>query len=153
MPLVQQQLLLMILAAFVTACSSLGGMQQQFTVCDYDRAWEAALDAAKDRAIRTEDKEAGRIVTSWEEISMPGRTYGAMKRQIADSKDRSRISLTVRRLDDVTQISFVEQRQQWAFRGGNKFMGWVPSPPSRAVMRNVRESLDAKLQERGCSLS
>ncbi len=145
--------LLTIVAAILTACASMGGMQKRFTVCGYDHAWEAALDAVKDRSINTKDKDAGLIVTGWREIAMPGRTYGALRREFADSKDRSRITLTVKRLEDVAKISFVEERQSWAFRGGSRIFGWASTDPSEEVMRDVEQRLDTKLKEQGCSLA
>lgn len=139
----------------LTACSFLSGMQQRFTVCDYDRAWESALDVVKDRSVSTQDKDAGLIVTDWLEIPMPGRTYGLFQRDMADSKDRSRITLRVKRLDDITQtqIGFIEDRQRWAFRGGSRLFGWAQIDPSEDVLRDLHNRLGTKLKERGCSLA
>ena len=144
---------LFLILLLLTACSSMSGMQQRFAVCGYDHAWEAALEAVKDRAINTKDKDAGLIVTGWLEIPMPGRTFGALQRDLPDSKDRSRITLTVKRLDDVTKISFIEERQRWAFRGGSRLFGWASTDPSEEVMRDVQSRLDSKLKEHGCSLT
>ncbi|MBK5282208.1 MAG: hypothetical protein JJE16_08985 [Nitrospiraceae bacterium] len=144
---------LFLILLLLTACSSLGGMQQRFAVCSYDHAWEASLEAVKDRAINSKDKDTGLIVTGWLEITMPGRTFGAFQRELADSKDRSRITLTVKRLDDVTKISFIEERQRWAFRGGSRLFGWASTDPSEEVMRDVQSRLDSKLKEHGCSLT
>ncbi|MEK7236505.1 MAG: hypothetical protein AAB242_07785, partial [Nitrospirota bacterium] len=141
------RLSLLIMAGFLTACASTSGLQQRFAVCSYDHAWEAALEAVKDRAINTKDKDAGLIVTGWLEIPMPGRTFGALQRDLANSKDRSRITLTVKRLDDVTKISFAEERQRWVFRGGSRLFGWASTDPSDDVMRDVQSRLDAKLKE------
>ena len=143
---------LLIMAVVLTACASMSGMQQRFAVCSYDHAWEAALEAVKDRAINTKDKDAGLIVTGWLEIPMPGRTFGALQRDLGDSKDRSRITLTVKRLDDVTKISFVEERQRWTFRGGSRGFGWASTDPSEEVRHDVQSRLDSKLKEHGCSL-
>lgn len=140
------------LSVLLTACASMNPMQERFAVCSYDHAWEAALDAAKDRAIVTKDKEAGLIVTGWMEIPMPGRTYGALQRDM-ESKDRSRITLTVKRLEDVVKVSFTEERQRWAFRGGSRLFGWAPTDPSEEVMQDVQRRLDAKLKEHECSLN
>ncbi len=137
----------------LTACASMSGMQQQFAVCSYDHAWEAALEAVKDRAIVTNDKDGGTIVTGWLEVPMPGRTFGALQRELQDSKDRSRITLIVKRLDDVTKISFAEERQRWAFRGGSRLFGWASTDPSAEVMTDVQRRLDTKLKEHGCSLN
>lgn len=144
---------LLIMAVVLTACASMSGMQQRFAVCSYDHAWEAALEAVKDRAINKKDKDAGLIVTGWLEIPMPGRTFGALQRDLGDSKDRSRITLTVKRLDDVTKISFVEERQRWTFRGGSRLFGWASTDPSEEVMHDVQDRLDSKLKEHGCSLT
>lgn len=138
--------------AVLTACASLGGMQERFAVCNYDHAWEAALDTVKDRAIVRQDKTAGEIDTAWLEIPMPGRTFGALQRDLGDSRDRSRIFLTVKRLGDVTKIGFIEERQRWAFRGGSRLFGWTDAEPSPDVMTDVQNRLNAKLKEHGCSL-
>jgi len=147
------RLSLFIMAGFLTACASMSDMQERFAVCSYDHAWEAALEAVKDRAINTKDKDGGLIVTGWLEIPMPGRTFGALQRDVADSKDRSRITLSIKRLDDVTKIGFIEERQRWAFRGGSRLFGWVSTDPSDDVMRDVQSRLDTKLKEHKCSLS
>ena len=144
---------LLIMAVVLTACASMSGMQQRFAVCSYDHAWEAALEAVKDRAINKKEKDAGLIVTGWLEIPMPGRTFGAFQRDVVNSIDRSRITLTVKRLDDVTKISFVEERQRWTFRGGSRGFGWASTDPSEEVMHDVQDRLDSKLKEHGCSLT
>ncbi len=151
--MMQRLFALLLLPTLLTACASMSGMQQRFAVCSYDHAWEAALEAVKDRAIVTKDKEAGMIVTGWLEIPMPGRTFGALQREVGDSKDRSRMTLIVKRLDDVTKISFVEERQRWAFRGGSRLFGWASTDPSAEVMTDVQSRLDTKLKEHGCSLN
>lgn len=144
---------IILLASLLAACASISGMEQRFAVCSYDHAWEAALQAVKDRSVETKDKDAGLIVTGWLEIPMPGRTFGALQRELADSKDRSRITLAVKRLDDVTKISFIEERQRWVFRGGSRMFGWASTDPSEEVMHDVQRRLDSKLKEHGCSLT
>jgi len=144
---------IILLTGLLTACASTGGMEQRFAVCSYDHAWEAALGAVRDRAITRNDKDGGIIETAWLEIPVPGRTFGALQRDLGDSKDRSRITLTVTRLDDVTKISFVEMRQRWVFRGGSRLFGWASTDPSEDVMHDVQSRLDAKLKEHGCSLT
>jgi len=145
------RLLIILFTGLLTACASTSGMEERFAVCSYDHAWEAAMAAVKDRAVQTKDKDAGLIVTDWLEIPMPGRTFGVLQRELADSKDRSRITLVVKRLDDVTRISFIEERQQWVFRGGSRMFGWASTDPSEEVMYEIQNRLDKKLKERGCS--
>lgn len=137
----------------LTACSSLGGVTERYAVCSYEHAWEAALESVKDRPITVKDKDSGRIETGWLEIPMPGRTFGALQRELADSKDRSRIVMSVKRLNDVVKVGFSEERQRWAFRGGSRLFGWADTEPSEKVLEDVHDRLDRKLKERGCSLS
>ncbi|MDH5667166.1 MAG: hypothetical protein OEY86_04055 [Nitrospira sp.] len=137
-----------------TACTALSGMQQRLTVCNYDRTWDAALDAVKDRPSRKIDKDDGLIATDWLEVPMPGRAYGIFRRDMADnSKDRSRVTLHVKRLNGTTQIGFIEERQSWVFRGGSRLFGWAPTDPSAETMHDLENRLDLKLQEHGCSLT
>lgn len=143
----------LLLIGSLGGCALMSGMQQRYAVCSYDHAWDAAVDAVKDRSIDTKDKDTGLIVTHWLEIPMPGRTYGAFRRDVADSRDRSRLTLEVKRLDEITRISFLEERQSWAFRGGARLFGWVRTDPSEAVLRDVQNRIDAKLNEHGCTVS
>ncbi len=137
----------------LAGCALMGGMHERFSTCTYEHAWEAALEAVKDRSTDTRDKEAGLIVTHWLEIPMPGRKYGIFRRDVVDSKDRSRLTLQVKQADNATKISFIEERQSWGFRGGSRLFGWIPTEPSEEVMRDVQERLDAKLQEQGCAVT
>ena len=146
------RLLPILLIGSVGGCALMtSGMQQRATTCSYDQAWDAAIDAVKDRSADTTDKEAGVIVTHWLEIPMPGRKYGAFRREIPDSKDRSRLTLRVKRVDDKTRVFFLEERQSWVMRGGSRLFGWAPTDPTVEVMRDIQDRLDAKLQEQGCS--
>jgi len=144
---------LFIACALLCSCASLSGVQERYAVCLYDHAWDAALDAVKDRSLTLKDKSRGLIETAWLEIPMPGRTFGAIQREVADSKDRSRLILTIKRLDDVTKVTYIEERQSWAFRGGSRLFGWAETDPSEEVMQDVQRRLDRKLKERGCSLT
>lgn len=144
---------LFLIPLFLMSCASTSGVQQRFAVCNYDHAWEAALEAVKDRPVTTKNKDTGLIETDWLEIPMPGRAFGILQRDMSDGKDRSRITLTVKRLDDVTKISFLEVRQQWVFRGGSRLFGWASTDPSQDVMHDIQRRLDSKLKEHGCSLT
>jgi len=154
MHLLQSVLSVTIVAVSITACSALSGMQKRLAVCDYDQTWETALETVKDRSISNMDKDAGLIVTDWLEIPIQGRAYGIFQRDMAEnSKDRSRVTLRIKRLDNTTQIGFIEERQSWVFRGGSRLFGWAPTDPSAETMRDLENRMDLKLQERGCSLT
>lgn len=142
---------LYILALFsIAACASLAGVQERYVVCSYDDAWQAAVDSVRDRSISVQDKEKGVIQTTWLEVPMPGRTFGAFQRNMKDSKDRSRVKMTVTRMNDVTQVSFNEERERWGFRGGSRLFGWSPTEPSEEVVNAIQSKLDKKLKEQGC---
>lgn len=120
-------------------------------MCPYDHAWDAALDAVRDRSVIVKDKDRGLIETTWLEIPMSGRTFGVLQREVPDSKDRSRLILTIKRLDDVTKVTYIEERQRWTFRGGSRLFGWAAADPSEEVMHDIQRRLDSKLKEHGCS--
>lgn len=146
------RILPLLLIGSVGGCALMtSGMQQRSTTCSYEQAWDAAIDVVKDRSVDTTDKDAGVIVTHWLEIPMPGRKYGAFRREIPDSKDRSRLTLRVKRADNATTVFFIEERQSWVMRGGSRLFGWAPTDPSLEVMRDIQNRLDAKFQEQGCS--
>ena len=142
---------LFLIILLLPACASTSGMQQRFAVCNYDHAWEAALAAVKDRHVTTKNIDTGLIETAWLEVPMPGRTFGALQRDLSDSKDRSRITITVKQLNDVTKIGFIETRERWVFRGGSRLFGWASTDPSEEVMYDIQRRLDGKLKEHGCS--
>jgi hypothetical protein len=141
------------LLLLISGCASLAGVQERYTVCSYDHVWDAAVESVKDRSIKVQEKEKGIIETTWLEIPMPGRTFGAFRRDMAESKDRSRILMRVTRINDVTNVNFSEERQRWAFRGGSRMFGWADADPSKEVLDDVDHRLDAKLKERGCTLA
>ncbi len=84
---------------------------------------------------------------------MPGRTYGALQREIVDSRDRSRLIVTLKRVKDVTKVSLAEERQRYGWRGGSRMFGWIPTDPSDEMIRSVLMKLEVKLKEHGCSLT
>lgn len=150
---------LLVSCAILSSCASLSGVQEHYAVCAYDHAWDAALDAVKSRSIIVKDKHRGLIETAWVETPMPGRTFGVLQRDVADSKDRSRLILTVKRIEvepateDVIRVTYVEERQSWVFRGGSRLFGWAETDPSEEVRRDVQNRLNVKMKERGCSLT
>ncbi|MBK9308570.1 MAG: hypothetical protein IPM58_16145 [Nitrospira sp.] len=137
----------------LAGCASMSGMQERLAACTYEHAWEAAVEAVRDRSIDTTNKATGLLVTHWLEIPMPGRQYGIFRRDVADSRDRSRLTLRVRQVDSTSTISFIEERQSWGFRGGSRLFGWIPTEPSEEVMRDVQKRIDTKLQEQGCAVT
>ncbi len=141
------------LSILTAGCASWSGVQERYLVCAYDEVWDAALASVKDRAVVVQDKPQGVIQTAWVEIAMPGRSYGAFQRDVQNSRDRSRLLINLSRVKEVTKVSFVEEREAWAWRGGSRMFGWVPTEPDPQVMQAVQERMDRSLKEHGCSLS
>ena len=150
---------LLVAYALLCSCTAMSGVQTRDAVCPHDFVWEAALDAVNNRSVIVKDKSRGLIETAWLEIPMPGRTIGASQEELQDSKDRSRLILTVKRIDvayvayDVTRVIYVEKRQRWAFQPGSRLFDWAETVPSEDVLRDVRNRLDAALTKHGCSLT
>lgn len=136
----------------IAGCVSLAGMQERYVVCSYDVLWDATLETLNDRPITVKDKTKGIIETNWVEVPV-SRAYGLFQRELANARDRTKVVATVKRMDDVTKVSFAETRQRWRFRGGSRLFGWDSAEPSEEDMARVMNSLTAKLKERGCSLT
>jgi hypothetical protein len=144
---------LTILTALAAGCASAPGLEQRYAVCSYDTLWDATVETLKDRPVKVKDKEKGLIETGWMEVPVSGRLYGAFRREMKDAKDRTRLVVTVKRLDDVTKVSLAETRETWAFRGGSRLFGWQSAEPSEEEMAAIMRRLSARLKERGCSLT
>jgi hypothetical protein len=121
-------------------------------VCSYDVLWDATVEALKDRPVALKDKTTGVIETGWTEVPV-ARAYGAFRRELADAKDRTKVVATVKRIDDVTKVSFAETRERWRFRGGSRLFGWDKAEPSEEDMARLMQLLTTKLKERGCTLT
>jgi len=138
----------------------LSGVHTRDALCSLDNVWEATLDAVKNRSVTVKDKDRRRIETAWLEILMPGQTVGASQQEeLQDNKDRSRLILTVNRLDvehviqDIIRVFYVEERQRWGFQPGSGLFDWADTIPSEDMWRDLRSRLDAALKEHGCSLT
>ena len=150
---------LLVVSVLLCSCTSVSGVHTRDALCSLDNAWEAALDAMKNRSVTVKDKDRRRIETAWLEIPMPGRTSGASQEEVQDSKDRSRLILTLNRLDvehviqDIIRVFYVEERQRWAFQPDSRLFGWTKTVPSEDMWRDVRGRLDAALKAHGCPIT
>lgn len=133
-------------------CASLSGTQERYLVCPYDTVWETALETMNDRPIAVRDKTKGLIETDWTEMEGPERSYGIFRREGFGSRERARMTLLVKRLNDVTSVSLTENREAWHRRGGvtQQATKWWAIEPSEEVVGAVLNRLNAKLKERGC---
>ncbi len=134
-------------------CVSLSGAQDRYLVCPYDTVWDVAVDTMKDRPVKVQDKTKGLIETDWMEMEASVRPYGMFNREGFSNRERARMTLLVKRLDDVTSVSLAENRETWHRRGGvtQQATKWWAIEPSEEAITAVLNRLNAKLKERGCS--
>ena len=139
----------------VTGCATLSGSHEHYYVCAYETAWEAALEAAKSYSITSQDSAKGIIETAWIEMEGAERSFGIFNREGFGNRERARLTITVKRLNDVTAVSVIDQRQRWHARGGvtSQATKWWPVDPSEEALRDISNRLNTKLLEKGCSAS
>lgn len=145
--------ILVTLTVWGVGCAALTGVKSEYLVCSYDTVWDAALETMRERPITVQDKGTGVIETAWTETAVTGRPYGIFGRQGLDNKERARMVLTVKRVNEVTQVSLSENRERWHLRGGatSQAYRWWTIEPSEEAIGSVLYRLRTKLKERGCS--
>ena len=138
--------------ALLAGCVSVPGMQNRYVVCPYDTVWEISMETMKELPITVQDKAKGLIETDWVELDGSQRTYGMFQREGFGSRERTRMTLLVKRLDDVTSVSLAENRESWHRRGGvtQQATKWWAIEPSEEVLNARLNRLNSKLKERGC---
>jgi hypothetical protein len=138
-----------------SGCATLSGSQDQYYVCSYDIAWEASLETIKDRPITLQNKEKGQIETGWIDVLAPERPYGMFGREGFDTRERARMTISVKQHDDVVAISVLETRQRWHLRGGatQEATKWWPIEPSKEAETAVVNRINSALKEKGCTPS
>lgn len=136
----------------LSGCASLSGSKDQYYVCSYDTVWDAAVQSVKDRPSQKQDKEKGLIETAWIETEGAERSYGAFQREGFGNRERARMTIAVKRLDDVVSVSVLETRQRWHLKGGatQAATKWWPVDPSGEVETSVAGKIGATLKDKGC---
>lgn len=136
-----------------SGCASLSGSKDQFFVCPFDVVWDAALESVKDRPAQVQDKTKGLIETGWVEMEGTERSYGIFDREAFGNRERARMTVMVKRLNDVTSVSVLENRQRWHLKGGitQQATRWWPIDPSAEAETKVVNRLNNKLKEKGCA--
>jgi hypothetical protein len=136
-----------------SGCAALSGSKDQFFVCSYDEVWDAALESVKDRPVQVQNKDKGLIETGWIEMEGTERGYGIFDREGFGNRERARMTLAVKKLNDVTSVSVLENRQRWHLKGGitQQSTKWWPIDPSEEAEAKVVERLSTRLKEKGCA--
>ncbi|HEU4686077.1 MAG TPA: hypothetical protein VFS39_16340 [Nitrospira sp.] len=134
-------------------CASLSGSKDQYYVCSYDVVWDAALESVKDRPSQLQDKDKGLIETGWIEMEGAERPYGVFQREGFGNRERARMTIAVKRLNDVVSVSVLENRQRWHLKGGitQQATKWWPVDPSQESEASVARRISSTLQEKGCT--
>jgi hypothetical protein len=148
-----RRLLIAALPLLFSGCATISGSQEQFFVCSYDVVWDASLETMKGYSISTQDKNKGIIETGWLDVPPTSeQTFGIFGREGFGNKERARMSVFVKRLNDVASVSVLETRQRWHARGGvtSQATKWWPVDPSEDAMNDVTVQLDTKLMKKGC---
>ncbi|NGZ02899.1 MAG: hypothetical protein CV090_07610 [Nitrospira sp. WS238] len=134
-------------------CASLSGGREQYYVCSYETVWNAALDTMKGQSITASDKGAGLIETGWMDVApLTERSFGIFTREGFGNRERARMSVAVKRMDDVAAVSVLETRQRWHARGGvtQQATKWWPAEPSQDTTNEFMDRINARLKEQGC---
>jgi hypothetical protein len=145
---------IVIFALLSAGCAALSGSREQYFVCSYDSVWDAALETMKGHSISTYDKEKGLIETSWLDVPPTSeRSFGIFGREGFGNNERARMTVSVKRMNDVASVSVLETRQRWHARGGvtQQALKWWPIEPSEDATDAVVDRLNAKLKAKGCA--
>ena len=148
------QIAMMLLALLSVGCAALSGSREEYFVCSYDTVWDASLETMKGQSVTTKDKEKGLIETNWQEVPPTSeRTYGIFGREGFGNIERARMTVSVKRMDDVASVSVLETRERWHARGGvtSQATKWWPVEPSEDMTRDVVDRLNTKLKDKGCA--
>jgi uncharacterized lipoprotein len=150
-----RRILLVLPLVTVTACATLSGSRDSSFVCSYDTVWEVAADTMKGYSITSQDKSNGTIETAWFEMEGKNRPYGIFGREGFGNRERARLTVSVKKVADVTSVSVLEIRQRWHARGGatSQAARWWPIDPSEETMNEVTETLIRRLKETGCEVA
>lgn len=141
-----------LIALIASGCASFSGSKDQFFVCSFDTAWEAALESVKDRPLQQQDKGKGLIETGWVEMEGKDRFYGVFQREGFGNRERARMTIAVKQMNDVVSVSVLESRQRWHLKGGvtQQATKWWPIDPSEEAEAAVVSRLNDKLKDKGC---
>ena len=139
----------------LTACASLSGSRDSSFVCSYDTVWGVAVDTMKGYSIASQNKDNGTIETAWLEMEGEKRPYGIFAREGFGNRERARLTVSIKKVNDVTSVSVLETRQRWHARGGvtSQAARWWPIEPSAKVMEDITGQLTAQLKKSGCEVT
>ena len=145
---------MVVLALLSAGSAALSGSREQYFVCSYDNVWDAALETMKGQSVSFYDRENGLIETNWMDVLPTSeRSFGIFGREGFGNNERARMTLSVKRMNDVAAVSVLETRQRWHSRGGvtQQALRWWPIEPSEEATNEIVNRLNAKLKAKGCT--
>lgn len=134
-------------------CASFSGSRDQYYVCSYDTVWDATFEIMKGQSVTSSDKGTGLIETAWMDVApLTERSFGIFAREGFGNRERARMSVSVKRMNDVAAVSVLETRQRWHSQGGvtSQATKWWPIEPSQDMTNDVVDRINSKLKEQGC---
>ena len=153
-PRVKSPALPVLCLILVSGCASLAGpttSAERYMACPMESVWGGALEALNQYPVITQDREKGIIKTDWRTVPVQGRPYGLFGREGLGDKERSRLTMTLKPLNDgVIHVQLDERRQHWGFRGGQQIYTWYPVEPSQESLDQIMGTLTTKLEAEGC---
>ena len=146
---------IIILSLLTVAAGCASFEKDRYLVCPYDMVWVAALDTMNDRPLTVKDKERGVIETAWTEMAASERRFGVFQRNAFDNRERARMTVILKPINDVTKVLVSENRERWHLKGGANSAAtrWWPIEPSDEAMTSVMDRINTKLKEQGCPVS
>ena len=144
---------MILLLSVCSGCATLSGDREQFYVCSYDAVWDASMEVMKGQSIASSNKDKGLIETGWIDVApLTEGSFGIFGREGFGNRERARMTVSIKRMNDVASVSVLETRQRWHSRGGvtSQATKWWPTEPSEVTTNEVVDRINAKLKEQGC---
>ena len=137
----------------LTGCATLSGSRDSYFACSYNTVWETTLDTMEGYSITSQNKDKGTIETAWLEMEGKKRPYGLFRREGFGNLERARLTVAIKKVNDVTSVSVLETRQRWHAQGGatSQAARWWSIEPSEEVLDEITTKLNDRLKEKGCA--
>ena len=140
--------------ALLAGCATLFGpslMIEQYMACPKNTVWNSALDTLDSYPTIIQDQSEGIIKTDWRNQPVADRPYGLFRREGLRDKERSRLTFSVKPIQEgIVVITLTERRHHWGFRGGARLYEWYPVEPSQPALHGIMNQLTTRLHTEGC---
>lgn len=146
--------LLLTSVSLLLGCSALSGptlTAERYMACPQESVWNSTLETLEHYPVTVKDKAQGLIETDWQVQPVAGRTYGIFSREGLGDKERSRLTISLKSIQQgVVSLKLTERRHHWGFVGGQQLYKWYPVEPSQEALNHVLNQLTTRLDKEGC---